>query len=140
MMLRNITKIFVRFASVALIVAAMVQLSLISPPSAQTISAETAREALGSSLSETVEQIEGTYDGTNKFSQVRGEHQISLTFQQSGREVTVTYRSALGGSGSGKGTIAGDVITAMPLRSEPSCPGSYTASFKWVFAESSGRI
>ena len=44
MMLRNITKIFVRIASVALI-AAMVQVSLISLPSAQTISAQTPLEA-----------------------------------------------------------------------------------------------
>ena len=126
-----ITKGLVRFASVALITA-MVQVSLISPPSAQTTSAEkNAREALGSSLSEKAEQIEGTYEGTFTISQATGEHQISLTFQQSGPEVTVTYRSVLGGRGSGKSTIAGSVITAMPLRSEPSCPGLYTASFKF---------
>jgi hypothetical protein len=95
---RLITKGFVRFASVALI-AAIVQVSLISLPSAQTISAQTTREAPGSSLSETVQQIEGTYDGTTTLSQVTGEHQISLTFQQSGSEVTVTYRSVLGGRG-----------------------------------------
>ena len=120
-----ITKGFVRFASVALIAA-----SLFSLPSAQTISAQTAREALGS-LSETVQQIEGTYDGTFTLSQVTGEHQISLTFQPSGSEITITYRSALGGSGGGKGTIAGNVITAVPLRSEPTCPGLYTASFQF---------
>jgi tetratricopeptide (TPR) repeat protein len=58
---RLITKGLVRFASVALI-AAMTQVSLTSPPSAQTTSAEkNAREVLGSSSSETVEQIEGTY-------------------------------------------------------------------------------
>jgi hypothetical protein len=57
---RLITKVFGRFASVALI-AAMVQVSLISPPSAQTASAENAREVLGSSPSETVEQIAGFF-------------------------------------------------------------------------------
>ena len=88
-------------------------------------------KALGSSLSETVEQIEGTYEGTFTLSQVTGDHQISLTFQQSGPEVAVTYRSALGGRGSGKGTIAGNIIAAMPLRSETNCPGLYTASFKF---------
>jgi hypothetical protein len=45
---RLITKGFVCFASVALI-AAVVQVTLISLPSAQTISAQTAREAPGSS-------------------------------------------------------------------------------------------
>jgi CHAT domain-containing protein/Flp pilus assembly protein TadD len=125
-----ITKVFVRFGSVALI-ALMVQVSLVSLPSAQTISAQTEREALGSALSETVEQIEGTYNGTFTINQVTGEHQISLTFQQSGPEVTVTYRSVLGGRGSGKSTIAGNVITAVPLRSEPNCPGFFTASFKF---------
>jgi hypothetical protein len=101
---RPIIKGLVRFASVALI-AATVQASLISPPSAQTTSAENARETQGSSPSETVEQIEGTYEGTFTINQVTGEHQISLTFQQSGSEVTVTYRSALGGRGSGKSTM-----------------------------------
>jgi CHAT domain-containing protein/Flp pilus assembly protein TadD len=79
--------------------------------------------------SETTQQIEGTYDGTFTRSQPTGEYQISLTFHQLGPEVTVTYRSVLGGSGSGKGIIAGSVITAVHLRSEPSCPGLFTASF-----------
>ena len=109
----------------------MVQVSLISPPSAQTASAENAREVLGSSPSGTVEQIEGTYEGTFTINQVTGEHQISLTFQQSGSEVTVTYRSALGGRGSGKSTIAGNVIATVSLRSEPNCQGLFTASFKF---------
>src|SRR5262249_33327066 len=127
---RPITKGLAPFASVALI-AAMVQVSLISPPSAQTTSAGNAREVLGSSPSETVEQIEGTYDGTFTISHLPGEHQISLTFQQSGSEVTVTYRNALGGGGSGKGTLAGNVIATVSLRSEPDCPGLFTASFKF---------
>jgi tetratricopeptide (TPR) repeat protein len=89
------------------------------------------QKALGRTLSKTVEQIQGTYDGTFTLSQVPGEHQISLTFQQSGSDVTATYRSALGGGGRGKGTIAGNVITAMTLQSEPNCPGLYTASFEF---------
>ena len=128
---RLITKGLVRFASVALITA-MVQVSLISPPSAQTTSAEkNAREVLDSSLPEKVEQIEGTYEGTFTINQVAGEHQISLTFQQSGSDVRVTYRSALGGRGSGKSTIAGNIIATASLRSEPGCPGQFTASFKF---------
>jgi CHAT domain-containing protein/tetratricopeptide (TPR) repeat protein len=133
-----ITKGSVRFVSVAVIavvvvalIAAVVQVSLVSLPSVQTNSAETAREALGSSPSKTVGQIEGTYEGTFTINQVTGEHQISLTFQQSGSEVTVTYRSALGGRGSGKGTIAGNTMATVSLRSEPSCPGLFTASFKF---------
>ena len=122
---RSIFKGLVRFASVALI-AAMVQASLISAPSAQTTSAENARETQGSSPSEKVEQIEGTYEGTFTINQVTGEHQISLTFQQSGSEVTVTYRSALGGRGSGKSIIAGNTIATVPLQSEPNCPGLFT--------------
>jgi hypothetical protein len=122
---RSIFKGLVRFASVALI-AAMVQASLISAPSAQTTSAENARETQGSSPSEKVEQIEGTYEGTFTINQLTGEHQISLTFQQSGSEVTVTYRSALGGRGSGKSIIAGNTIATVPLQSEPNCPGLFT--------------
>jgi tetratricopeptide (TPR) repeat protein len=57
MMLRNITKIFVRFGSVALI-AAMVQVSLISPTSAQTTSAQTAGEA--QTLVEKIEELKNS--------------------------------------------------------------------------------
>jgi CHAT domain-containing protein/Flp pilus assembly protein TadD len=74
--------------------------------------------------------IEGTYEGTFTISQATGEYQMSLTFQQFGPEVIVTYRSALGGRGSGKTTIAGNVLT-VPLRSVGGCWGSYTASFKF---------
>jgi hypothetical protein len=45
----------------------------------------------------------GTYEGTFTLSQVTGEHQISLTFQRSGPEVIVTYRSVLGGGIGGVG-------------------------------------
>ena len=53
-MFRNITKVFVRLTYVALI-AAMVQLSLISSPSVQTISAQAAGEA--QTLIEKIEEL-----------------------------------------------------------------------------------
>jgi hypothetical protein len=56
-MFRNITKVFVRLAYVALI-ASMVQLSLISTPSVQTISAQTAREA--QTLVEKIEELKNS--------------------------------------------------------------------------------
>jgi hypothetical protein len=75
-------------------------------------------------------QIQGTYDGTNTVSQVPGQHQIALTFQQTGSDVTATFRTSLGGRGRGSGTISGNVIGTMSLQSEiANCPGSYTASF-----------
>jgi hypothetical protein len=83
--LRFITKRFVRFSSVALIAVA-VQVSLISLTSAPSAEPRYKRapaineKALGSSLSDT--QIEGTYEGTFTTNQVTGEHQISLTLQQ----------------------------------------------------------
>ena len=81
-----------------------------------------------------LEQIDGAYDGTNTFSQ-RGtvaNAQLSLTFHKSGINISATYKSALGGEGSGSGTINGDTIYMMSLKSEtPSCPGSYIASFKF---------
>jgi hypothetical protein len=82
-----------------------------------------------------VEQIDGTYDGINEIndgSQVKGKAQFSLTFQQSGNDVTATYRSALGGQGRGSGTLNNNTINMMSLQSAtPNCPGSYTASFKF---------
>ena len=80
------------------------------------------------------EQIAGIYDGINEIT--GGDQPIkapfSLTFQQSGNDVTATYRSALGGQGRGSGTINGNAIYMMSFQSErPNCPGSYTASFKF---------
>ena len=84
-----------------------------------------------------VEQIQGTYVGTNTqtpagtatMSEVPGEYKITLSFQQSGANVTATYLTLQGGRGRGTGTITGNAINAISFRSEiVNCPGSLTAS------------
>ena len=73
------------------------------------------------------EQISGTYDGINEINQghqVGANVKFSLTIQQSGNNITATYRSALGASGRGSGTLSGNAIYMMSLQSEtPNCPG-----------------
>ena len=59
------------------------------------------------------------------------EYQISISLKQSGSKVSVYYRASTGGEGEGTGTLVGDAVEAVLLRSmTPSCPGSYTAIFK----------
>jgi tetratricopeptide (TPR) repeat protein len=81
------------------------------------------------SLTPTIEQLEGTYEGVNNLGQPSENH-ISLTFQQSGRSIIATYRSSLGDFGKGSGSVTGNVIGTMSLQSETvGCSGSFTASF-----------
>jgi hypothetical protein len=86
--------------------------------------------------SSTVEQIQGTYVGTNNHSPIGAttiaravEDKITLKFQQADSNVTATFLTSQGGRGKGTGTIAGKAINAMSLQSEiKNCPGSLTAA------------
>ena len=97
--------------------------------------ANLATSSLAAVKSVALEQIAGTYDGINEINQghqVGTNVKFSLTIQQSGNDITATYRSALGASGRGSGTLSGNAIYMMSLQSEtPNCPGSYIASFKF---------
>jgi hypothetical protein len=84
-------------------------------------------------------EIQGTYIGTNTpstvgtttVSQVPGEDQISLTFQQSGSNVTATYLTGQGARGRGTGRISGNVVSARLQSETVNCPGSFTASLRF---------
>jgi tetratricopeptide (TPR) repeat protein len=111
-----------------------------------------------SAFSPTVEQIGGTYVGTNvptrswgsmvipnrwglKVTPNPGEEKITLTLQQSGSTVAAHYETSQGARGKGTGTISGNIISAMTLQSElETCPGSFNASLtfsadtvKWTY-------
>jgi hypothetical protein len=79
---------------------------------------------------QTSDQLQGTYVGTYTASQVPGEHQISVTFKQTGSTVVATFVTSLGGRGTGSGEIRGNAIGKMVSQSTlPNCPGTYTSSF-----------
>ncbi len=82
---------------------------------------------------ESVVQIDGAYEGTNTTSNAPGEHRISLTFRLHAWGIDATFRNSLGGHGRGTGTIAGGNIGTLSLHSSvETCPGSYTATFKFL--------
>jgi hypothetical protein len=81
--------------------------------------------------------VAGTYDGVNQTTYQhgpQGEQQIALIVGQTGDEVSVTFRTALGDFGKGTGKLNGSRIDSMPLYSDASvqCAGSYEASVEFA--------
>ena len=84
-----------------------------------------------------VPNVAGTYDGINRTIYkhgTQGEQQIALIVSQTGNEVTVTFRTALGDYGKGTGKLNGTRIDSMPLQSAAGleCPGLYEASVEFA--------
>ena len=81
----------------------------------------------------------GNYEGTNTASYEKkgqGEQKISLTIQQNGSDLKVSFQTPLGGQGEGTGTLTGDRVESIALHSTaPDCPGSYDGSL--LFADNS---
>ncbi len=82
-------------------------------------------------------RVAGTYDGINHTTygnRVQGEQKISLIVDQTGDEVSVTFRTPLGEYGKGKGKLNGTRIDSMSLQSasSPACTGSYETSVEFA--------
>ncbi len=81
-------------------------------------------------------KVQGTYEGTNNMSLNKGgkgEQKISITIEQSGRDLNVSFETASGGRGKGTGKLTGDSAESISLQSTAAgCPGSYEASFKFA--------
>jgi hypothetical protein len=89
--------------------------------------------------------VAGTYEGINHTTygdRVQGEQKLALIVEQTGDEVSVSFRTPLGEYGRGKGKLNGARIDSMPLQSalSPTCAGSYETSVefagdtaKWTF-------
>jgi hypothetical protein len=90
-------------------------------------------------------QFGGTYEGVN-YTRYKhgplGEQKISVIIEHKGDQVKSAFRTVLGEHGSGKGTLTGNRIDQMTLKSGEgtSCPADYQAaiefaddSVKWSF-------
>jgi hypothetical protein len=78
--------------------------------------------------------VAGTYEGMNNATYQKGgkgEQKISITVEQSGKNVNVTFQGA-SGQGKGAGALTGGVVESISLESTtPGCPGKYDTSFKF---------
>ena len=63
--------------------------------------------------------VAATYEGTNNttYKGAQGEQSISITVEQSGSEVKVSYQTADGGQGKGVGKFVGARVDSLSLQS-----------------------
>ena len=81
--------------------------------------------------------VAGTYEGIDRTTygnRVQGEQKIALIVDQTGDEVSVSFRTPLGEYGKGKGKLNGARIEPMSLQSasNPACTGSYETSVEFA--------
>ena len=80
-------------------------------------------------------QVSGTYVGTNELTTAKGgegAQKISIIVVQSQNNLNVTFETASGGQGNGTGTLTGNKVSSLSLKSSaPECPGSYDASLEF---------
>jgi hypothetical protein len=71
---------------------------------------------------------DSTYDKGEK-----GEQKISITVEQNGSDVSISFETANGGQGKGTGTLTDTVVNSISLQSTtPGCAGSYQGSLKFA--------
>jgi hypothetical protein len=80
--------------------------------------------------------VAGKYEGTNyttyKISGGEGDQKISISIEQSGNELKVSFQSPNGAQGEGTGILEGNSVKTILLKSSvPNCPGSYEGSFEF---------
>jgi hypothetical protein len=80
--------------------------------------------------------VAGIYEGTITTSYKKGgqgEQKISITVEQIGSDLNVTYQTGAGGQGKGAGKFEAGKAAAITLQSTtPGCAGSYEASFNFT--------
>jgi TIR domain len=81
--------------------------------------------------------VAGTYEGishTSYGNRVQGEQKIALIVDQTGDEVSVTFRTPLGEYGKGTGKLNGTRIDSLSLQSalSPTCAGAYETSVEFA--------
>jgi TIR domain len=80
-------------------------------------------------------QVSGTYVGMNEVTTAKGgegAQKISIVVVQSHNNLNVTFETASGGQGNGTGTLTGNKVSSLSLKSSaPECPGSYDASLEF---------
>jgi hypothetical protein len=80
-------------------------------------------------------QVSGKYEGMNNVNYKKGatgEQKMTITVDQTGSQVKVSYQTVDGGQGYGDGTLDKTRVDSMQFQSTaPSCPGSYDASLSF---------
>jgi len=79
--------------------------------------------------------VAGNYAGTNNASYAgkgQGQQQISITIQQNGSDLKLSFQTPLGGQGEGTGKLTGNRIESILHSTAPGCPGSYDGSFSFA--------
>ena len=80
--------------------------------------------------------VTGNYEGMNYISyrnRAQAEQKVSITIQQNGSDLKVSFQTPNGGSGEGIGKLTGNRIEWISLHSTaPSCPGSYNGSMSFA--------
>jgi hypothetical protein len=83
-----------------------------------------------------VEQVHGTYEGTNSTTYEKGgegEQKIAIIVNQTGSDVNVDFEGATGATGKGTGKLAGATIDSLSLlNTTQGCSGAYEASLKFA--------
>jgi hypothetical protein len=83
-----------------------------------------------------VPDVGGKYEGMNDATYKKGgqgEQKISISVEQNGSNVSISFQTADGGQGKGTGTLTGTVVNSISLQSTaPGCAGSYEGSFNFA--------
>jgi len=79
--------------------------------------------------------VAGNYEGINNATYEKGgqaEQKITVSFQQTGSDLKVRFKTPTGEQGEGMGTLKGNRVESISLHSTaPECPGSYDGSFSF---------
>lgn len=73
----------------------------------------------------------GTYIGTYTATYAPGANTVVARFQQSGTKLTEMYETSTGVSGSGSGTVSGNVGTMSWQNTTPTCPGDFHGTVRF---------
>lgn len=82
-----------------------------------------------------IKNVGGDYEGTNYLAFKTGgtgDQKISISIEQTGNQLKVSFRTPNGGQGEGTGVLEGNEVKTISLNSTAkNCPGSYEGSLKF---------
>jgi hypothetical protein len=116
----------------------LVYLVITPTPGGQIIDVkdETIFGALLSVICAPASNVAGNYDGMNYISYGKdgqAEQKVSVTIQQNGSDLKISFQTPSGASGEGTGKLTGNRAELVSLHSTtPECPGSYDGSMSFT--------
>jgi hypothetical protein len=83
-----------------------------------------------------VRNVGGKYEGTSYTSLKaggQGDYKISISIEQTGNKLKISFQTPNGGQGEGTGVLEGNTVKAISLKSTAqNCPGSYEGSVEFT--------